>query len=130
MLGRDERDRLAVVEDAVDREHRLVGELEPVASSAPGTSSCVSTACTPGIVTASAMSIATIRACACGLRSVWPQSIPGTIRSLAYANSPFTFGGASTRATSSPTLPTCERALGAVCVMRAAASRTASKIFA
>ena len=31
MLGRDERDRLAEVEDAVDREHRLVGELEPVA---------------------------------------------------------------------------------------------------
>ena len=30
MLGGDERDRLAVVEDAVDREHRLVGELEPV----------------------------------------------------------------------------------------------------
>ena len=30
MLGRDERDRLAVVADAVDREHRLVGELEPV----------------------------------------------------------------------------------------------------
>ena len=35
MLGRDERDGLAVVEDAVDREHRLVGELEPVASSGP-----------------------------------------------------------------------------------------------
>ena len=31
MLGGDERDRLAEVEDAVDREHRLVGELEPVA---------------------------------------------------------------------------------------------------
>ncbi len=30
MLGGDERDRLAVVADAVDREHRLVGELEPV----------------------------------------------------------------------------------------------------
>ena len=30
MLGRDERDRLAEVADAVDREHRLVGELEPV----------------------------------------------------------------------------------------------------
>ena len=30
LLGRDERDRLAVVADAVDREHRLVGELEPV----------------------------------------------------------------------------------------------------
>ena len=30
MLGCDERDRLAVVADAVDREHRLVGELEAV----------------------------------------------------------------------------------------------------
>ena len=30
MLGGDERDRLAVVEDAVDREHRLIGELEAV----------------------------------------------------------------------------------------------------
>ena len=35
MLGSDERDRLAVVADAVDREHRLVGELEPVGL-APG----------------------------------------------------------------------------------------------
>ena len=31
MLGRDERDGLAEVADAVDREHGLVGELEPVA---------------------------------------------------------------------------------------------------
>ena len=31
MLGGDERDGLAEVEDAVDREHGLVGELEPVA---------------------------------------------------------------------------------------------------
>ena len=30
MLCRNDRHRLAVVEDAVDREHRLVGELEPV----------------------------------------------------------------------------------------------------
>ena len=30
MLSRDERDRLPVVEDAVDREHGLVGELEAV----------------------------------------------------------------------------------------------------
>jgi len=30
VLGRHKRDRLAVVEDAVDREHRLVEELEPV----------------------------------------------------------------------------------------------------
>ena len=30
VLGRNDRDRLAEVADAVDREHRLVGELEPV----------------------------------------------------------------------------------------------------
>ena len=30
VLGGDQRDRLAEVADAVDREHRLVGELEPV----------------------------------------------------------------------------------------------------
>ena len=51
-----------------------------------------------------------MRACACGLRSVWPQSIPGTIRSLAYANSPFTFGGASTRADELADLADLERA--------------------
>ena len=34
LLGGDDRDRLAEVADAVDREHGLVGELEPVASSA------------------------------------------------------------------------------------------------
>ncbi len=47
LRGHD-RDGLAVVADAVDREHRLVGELEPVGLAAPGTSACVSTACTPG----------------------------------------------------------------------------------
>ena len=36
MLGGDERDRLAVVADAVDREHRLVAELEPVGLARPG----------------------------------------------------------------------------------------------
>ena len=45
------------------------------------------------------MSIATTRACACGLRSVWPQSIPAALRSLEYANSPCTFGGPSGRRT-------------------------------
>ena len=91
MLGRDDRDRLAEVADAVDREHGLVRELEPVRLP-PGTSACVSTACTPGIVSAAEMSIERMRACACGLRSVWPQSIPAAERSLAYANSPVVFG--------------------------------------
>ena len=40
------------------------------------------------------MSIERISACACGLRTVWPQSIPGATRSLEYANSPLTFGDA------------------------------------
>ena len=64
-----------------------------------------------------------MRACACGLRSVWPQSIPGAIRSLAYANSPFTFGGASSRGTSSPTLPDLQRAR---CGLRHCAARPAA----
>ena len=33
-----------------------------------------------------------MRAWACGLRTVWPQSIPGATRSLENANSPLTFG--------------------------------------
>src|SRR5204863_167915 len=72
----------------------------------PGTSSWVRTAWTPGIVTASATSISRMRACACGLRTVWPQSIPGATRSLEYANSPFTFGTPSARSTTSPMRPT------------------------
>ena len=51
VLGGDDRDRLAEVADAVEGEHRLVGELEAVALLA-GTSSCVSTAWTPGMPTA------------------------------------------------------------------------------
>src|SRR5215211_2152179 len=51
------------------------------------------------------MSSSTIRACAWGLRTVWPQSIPAAWRSLAYANSPVTFGTASERFTTSPIRP-------------------------
>ncbi len=51
-------------------------------SCCPGTSVCVSTACTPGSASAAEMSMERIRACACGLRSVAPCSIPGTLRSL------------------------------------------------
>ena len=47
-----------------------------------GTSSWVSTACTPGSASARERSTETIRACACGLRSVSPQSIAGADRSL------------------------------------------------
>src|SRR2546423_1169771 len=38
------------------------------------------------------MSISRIWACGCGLRTVCPQSIPASTRSLAYANSPVAFG--------------------------------------
>ena len=82
VLGSDDDDRLADVAHAVDREHRLVGELEPV-DLRPGTSACVSTAWTPSRPSAALRSIETIRACACGLRRVSPHSIPGAERSLA-----------------------------------------------
>ena len=51
-------------------------------SSAPGTSSCVSTAWTPGIAHRLRDVELDDLACACGLRSVWPQSIPAATRSL------------------------------------------------
>ena len=55
------------------------------------------------------------RACACGLRSVWPHSIPGASRSLENTNSPLTFGTASERGVISPTRP-CSRRRGLVTV--------------
>src|ERR687885_791915 len=61
------------------------------------------------------MSISLTRACACGLRTVWPQSIPAAKRSLEYANSPVTFGIASTRLTLSPIRP-CSSARDAVVI--------------
>ncbi len=74
-------------------------------SSSFGRSSCVSTARTPGSARALVVSIDRIRACGCGLRSVAPCSIPCRQRSLAYSNSPFTFGGPSGRWIDSPTVP-------------------------
>src|SRR5256884_220827 len=76
----------------------------------PGTSAWVSTGRTPGAVSAAVVSIETIRAWGCGLRSVAPHSIPSRWRSLAYSNSPFTLGTPSTRRTDSPT-PPCRRML-------------------
>ena len=77
------------------------------------------------------MSIATMRACACGLRTVWPQSIPAACRSLAYANSPVVFGIAVGARDALADAAALERRVPVVRrVMRApAASRTASKIF-
>ena len=79
---------------------------------APGTSSCVSTAKTP--VTAKAFSVRMSRmvACACGLRSVAPHSIPSIQRSEENANSPRTFSPPSGRVALAPTpLPVGVRGL-------------------
>ena len=103
MLGRDERDRLALVADAVDREHRLVGELEPVAL-LPRDVGVREHGVDAGHARPPARCRSpTMRACACGLRSVWPQSIPAAFRSLEYANSPVVFGTPSARRRSTPT---------------------------
>ena len=77
------------------------------------------------------MSISTIRACACGLRTVWPQSIPAAQRSLAYANSPVVFGIPSARGTTLADPADLERARWSRCsCARPPPMRTASKIFA
>src|SRR5215212_9134764 len=72
------------------------------------------------------MSISLIRACACGLRRVWPQSIPAAWRSLEYANSPVTFGMPSARLTLSPTRPSSSRrvVVGVVVVLNWASAAT------
>src|SRR5438128_433540 len=66
-------------------------------SSSVGRSALVSTATTPGIARAADVSMRTMRARACGLRTVAPWSIPSRARSLAYSNDPCVFGGASLR---------------------------------
>src|ERR1700724_217970 len=68
-------------------------------------STAVSTARTPGIATAFAVSIERITAWACGLRRVLPKSIPGATRSEPKLNSPRTLAGASGRGTDSPIPP-------------------------
>ena len=82
MVGGDERDRLAEVADTVDREHRLVAELEAVALLARDVRVRQDGMDTRQSRRAAAMSISRMRAWACGLRTVWPQSIPGAFRSL------------------------------------------------
>ena len=104
-------------------------------ASRPGTSSWVSTAWTPGSVTASEMSIATMRACACGLRTVWPQSIPRRDRSLEYANSPVDLGDAVDAARGSrrrgrPRARAWTVVASTRHALRPRGLRTASKIFA
>jgi hypothetical protein len=75
VVGGDDRDRLALVADLVDGQHRLVGGARGRTDFSPGTSSWVSTAYTPGSFSASVMSMPTIRAYGCGLRSVAPHSM-------------------------------------------------------
>ena len=122
VLGGDERDRLAEVAHAVDREHRLVGELEPVALLAgnvlvrehgmdAGHRDRLGDVDRDGCARARA-----------GCERVWPQSIPGATRSLENANSPLTFGTPSARGTLSPIRPTSSRG-GATCVIAVVRSR-------
>ena len=135
MVGGHDRDRLAGVAHLVDGQHRLVGDLKPVVL-LPGTSSCVRTAVTPAVASASPMSMLRIRARGCGLRSVTPQSMSSSQRSEEYAKSPVTFGRPSGRSGD------CADAAGSgvlgrrSCAAswsyrgpRAAARRTASMIF-
>ena len=93
----------------------------------PGTSACVSTACTPGSAAAALVSSERIRARGCGLRSVAPQSMPSMPMSDEYSNSPRTFGIPSARSGLEPMPPAASRgragATGAV--MRRAARRPA-----
>ena len=105
MLGRDDRDRLAEVAHTIDREDGLVGELEPVRLPARHVRVGQHRVHAGHRDRGCEMSISTMRACACGLRSVCPQSMSAACRSLAYANSPFTFGVPSERGTLSPIRP-------------------------
>ena len=103
--------------------------------SSPGTSSHVITPSTPGICSASHVSIDTIRACGCGERSTAMCSMPGITMSPAYLNAPDTLLGASMRRTLAPMKrPSCASAsASALAGMRplstSRASSTASKIF-
>ena len=100
-LRGDDRDRLALVPDDVRSEHRLVGVLEPEVGS-PGTSSAVSTACTPGAASACVRRSSGSARTDAGSHRDAPQH-PVGLRSLPYANAPVTFGIPSTRRALSPT---------------------------
>ncbi len=82
VVGRDERDRFALVADELRGQHRLVGVLETegvLPRDVVGGEDRV----TPGTVSASVMSMPRMRACGCGLRSVTPQTMSSCQRSLA-----------------------------------------------
>ena len=102
MIGRDDHDRLALVADLVDGQHRLVLGLKAECLR-PGTSSWVSTAATPGSRSAPVRSTARMRARGCGLRRVAPHSMSAIHRSDENANSPVTLSVPSGRGTLIPT---------------------------
>src|SRR5690349_271527 len=66
-------------------------------------SSLVTIAITPGMASASEVSIDTTRACAYGLRRNFPSIIPGIARSPTYFALPVTLATPSTRGTDVPT---------------------------
>ena len=117
-LGGDDRDGLAVVAHAVDREHGLVGELEPVGLRA-GHVGVREHGVDAGQLQRRGdvdRDDARVRVRA---RSVAPCSIPGALRSLEYANSPVTLGRRRRAATISPIRPRTS----CVVLMRAAPRR-------
>src|SRR5215467_235414 len=68
-----------------------------------GMSLAVMTARTPGSALARLVSIRTMRACACGLRSSLAWSMPRGLMSATYGTRPVTFSGPSGRGIDSPT---------------------------
>ena len=84
---------LSSASTAVDRYRRLITRSSPTSislSSVHGKSACVTTANTPGWAAARSVSIDLIRACACGLRSIFPCSSPGSWMSAPYTARPVT----------------------------------------
>ena len=65
-------------------------------------SRAVSTAWTPGIASAAAVSIPRMRACGCGLRTKAPCSMPASLMSSTKRARPVRSAGSSTRATRAP----------------------------
>ena len=82
VVGGDQRDRLALVADHVDREDRLVPVLEAEELVA-GHVVVGEDREDPGVARAAVTSTPRIRAYGCGLRRVTPQSMPSIHRSLA-----------------------------------------------
>ena len=75
--------------------------LDPIGNS--GKSAAVTTASTPGSASARVVSMRRMRACACGLRSILPCTMPGSLRSAGYTAPPLTRSLASTRGSRLPT---------------------------